>query len=307
MHLQNYSKSFSGISSTVTVHSSLICFCFVNSDGLIAVKQSACIRGDPSMDFVETIDSLPPDVCISCLILQPFSLVVCCGHFSVIFGARWPSQSWTHEGKTPFIHGAVIPHMVILLYETWRGQISRICCFSGKFVWIWKSVFLHFRWSIRIFPPSTVWEQHVRYWVEPPPISDSPARKVLSNWKLNQSKKLNPQKNGIKSKAVLATTSGSNCITFPGGFRLHFRSSCGTSLSGVHSTSLAILGTAGGAAGETEDWAPKTNKCPLKKWWLEDDSFPSEMDWFFFRGRVRFRGCNLVGTGETSEKNDLQP
>jgi len=86
--------------------------------------------------------------------------------------------------------------------------------------------------------------------------------KFISNWKLNQAKKLDPQKNGIKSKAVLATKSGSNCTTFPGGFRLHFRSSCGTSLSGVHSTSLAILGTAGGAAGETEP--RKRTNVPLK-------------------------------------------
>lgn len=96
MHLQKYSGGGLGISSTVTVHS-VICFCIVNSDGLIAIKQSACISADPSMGFVETIDSLPPDVCISCPRLQPFSLVVCCGHFSVIFKVRWPSQSWTHE------------------------------------------------------------------------------------------------------------------------------------------------------------------------------------------------------------------
>ena len=51
MHLQKYSRIFLGISSTVTVHSSVICFRIVNSDGLIAIKQSACISADPSMDW----------------------------------------------------------------------------------------------------------------------------------------------------------------------------------------------------------------------------------------------------------------
>ena len=94
-----------------------------------------------------------------CLGLQPF-LIICSGHFLSFSGWDDESSSSFHDMSLRCLcwDPPRVEHMVILLHEKLRNHMFND--FFGKFVYYLKICFFkHSQWPIRIFAPSTLWEQ----------------------------------------------------------------------------------------------------------------------------------------------------